>query len=677
MINIPRIVIQHLNSNNKYSFVSSINDSLVDIEVGKVFGISCDYELSHKEGNAIAFLVKLENNELLISHCRYVVEYFRLQASIDFINARHVIGDEYVLELLVNIGGESFSTSIDVACSLQSIPKTIDVEGYEIALLLNKFSAIVNALEFKAKNNGYISVTPTGGLVEFLDVKCKNSALTFSTKYKPNLTKSLSCKANLRYFVRVGEQLLSANISDGRFEVDLNELSVDDGSFTLDFMIESDSILVDVPIKVLCKRSKENYAPFYVSKLNSSLYYLRLTGHGTVILTQRKYTDVEQTLRFKLLESEVVQKVFKYSAAIVRRLRKRRTVLLFEKESCSSQEGVLDLTRRINRDTNTRAYFIIDDLSKLSEHEYALKKYSVKYYFHTYLAMTYISTEAPMHINILQSANRTLKRNVAHKKFVFLQHGITYMKSQTKASSFLKGKEAYPDLMVVSSEKEQKVVSRMLKIPSSRLLNTGMLIFDDLERDHLKNCKDVNLLVMFTWRPFEMDMLPEESTLYKMLQEVTSTIKSKVSQDNLNVRVCLHPKIRHLFTEEFNGYSIHDDDVSEALSWANLVITDYSSICYNSFYQGASVLFYQPDLSVFEEHVGQLIPDEHEYIGFRSFDLPGFEESLIKACDEQGILVPNKLRTIEHENNYHQINEFSDNKAKDRIINELKRRKYL
>lgn len=50
--------------------------------------------------------------------------------------------------------------------------------------------------------------------------------------------------------------------------------------------------------------------------------------------------------------------------------------------------------------------------------------------------------------------------------------------------------------------------------------------------------------------------------------------------------------------------------LSISIKKAKLLITDYSSIAYNSFYQGTGVIFYQPDLRLYERENGKLIPND-------------------------------------------------------------------
>ena len=110
--------------------------------------------------------------------------------------------------------------------------------------------------------------------------------------------------------------------------------------------------------------------------------------------------------------------------------------------------------------------------------------------------------------------------------------------------------------------------------------------------------------------------------------------------------------------------------ISEALEKTKLLITDYSSVCYNSFYQGSGVIFYQPDLELYEKENGKLIPNDDEYIGKRAFNIEELEGILKQSINNKKIDL-NKLRTKKFENNYKLINEFSDGKNIERIYQEL------
>jgi hypothetical protein len=75
---------------------------------------------------------------------------------------------------------------------------------------------------------------------------------------------------------------------------------------------------------------------------------------------------------------------------------------------------------------------------------------------------------------------------------------------------------------------------------------------------------------------------------------------------------CAHPKVYDLLADADIKDSLWQGSISDILKQTKLLIADYSSVCYNAFYQGAGVNFYQPDLEFYENENGRLIPESEE-----------------------------------------------------------------
>ena len=112
-------------------------------------------------------------------------------------------------------------------------------------------------------------------------------------------------------------------------------------------------------------------------------------------------------------------------------------------------------------------------------------------------------------------------------------------------------------------------------------------------------------------------------------------------------------------------------DEATAIKYAKLLITDYSSVCYNSFYQGGGVIFFQPDLVHYQAEAGELIPADDEYIGYRVFNLDELEKVIEKAITDGKIRLET-VRNKEFEKRYLTINEYHDGKNIERIAIKLK-----
>jgi len=174
---------------------------------------------------------------------------------------------------------------------------------------------------------------------------------------------------------------------------------------------------------------------------------------------------------------------------------------------------------------------------------------------------------------------------------------------------------------------------------------------------------------MLTWKPYEEHLYNfEESSYYKNVVEVYNMLLKYLPSDKINI--IPHPKVNNLLSSTNLKESIWRGQISKVLENTKVLITDYSSICYNSFYQGSGVIFYQPDLELYEEKTGELIPSDLEYIGHRIFDINGLE-NLIKESVTDNKINLEKLRTSKHEEIYSKINEFNDSKNTERIYEKL------
>lgn len=140
-----------------------------------------------------------------------------------------------------------------------------------------------------------------------------------------------------------------------------------------------------------------------------------------------------------------------------------------------------------------------------------------------------------------------------------------------------------------------------------------------------------------------------------------------------NIIISCHPKVQYYMENTHLAPRIWHGPISEVLEKGKLLITDYSSVCYNTFYQGGGVIFYHEDIKLYEEYNGPLIPSVDEYIGERVFSIRDLQTLLSKGI-RKGSIILNKFRTPEHEARYQTINEFHDGQNIIRIYQALKDR---
>ena len=401
--------------------------------------------------------------------------------------------------------------------------------------------------------------------------------------------------------------------------------------------------------------------------------HIRRDRFSNMVLVKRLKEPVENTFKFKVFESKPMSFLMYHLGRFLNKRRSKKINLYYEKFAGKAEEGVFDLCKQCNESDNTYNYFIIDkdspDYEKIKEYDFVVPKHSFKYYWLIYNSEHFISSESPTHINIIRSNNKYMRMALYDKKFIFLQHGVTYLKAHQQNSPYGKGKEAEPYYMVVGSEKEKDVICDMLGLFEENILNTGLQIFDTIDYKHINNQTEDFITIMFTWKPYEEHLYDfRESSFYKDVIEISAMLSKYI--DKSKICIIPHPKVFNLLMNTDLKDSVWQGPISEILKKSKLLITDYSSVAYNSFYQGSGVIFYQPDLLFYEIENGKLIPNDDEYIGRRAFNIEELED-IIRDTVVDGKINLDKVRTEEFEEIYKTINEFSDGKNMERIYQQL------
>ena len=421
------------------------------------------------------------------------------------------------------------------------------------------------------------------------------------------------------------------------------------------------------------KSSKYYYKPLKSIYVKDFAINIRRTFKGNLILVKRLKEPIEDTFKFKILENKLFSAIMYRIGKAFSKFRRKKINIFYEKFAGKAEEGVFELCKLCNKSQKTKNYFVIDenspDYERIKNNKNVVRKFSFKYYWLIYNCTSFIASEAPGHLNILRSSNKYFRSATYDKNFVFLQHGIIFMKNLGVNSTFNKGREAESNYMVVSSEKERNVVMEMLGYEKDELIKTGLAMYDHIKYNHINQNSEDYVTIMLTWKPYEEHMYNfEESSYYQNVIQICEMLKKYI--DTNKIIMIAHPKAQSLMENTDLKDAIWNKPISQALEKTKLLITDYSSVCYNSFYQGSGVIFYQPDLELYEEENGPLIPKNDEYIGKRAFDIEELE-SIIKDTIKDKKIDLSNIRTRKHEEIYKTINEFSDGKNSERIYEKL------
>lgn len=465
-------------------------------------------------------------------------------------------------------------------------------------------------------------------------------------------------------------------------------------SFLVDDLVAQEDTRINAPIQFSIERGSEVAAMSYsLVKLtkgykNTRFYYAPMTTttkhdfaihvrrgvYGALVLVRRPLESIERTAAYRVLQSNLVAGVLYYAAKVYRVLPFKKINIYYEKYSSQIDEGAFDTFMKANVEgRNSKQFFIIRsdvaDYDKVSDVQNVVVKDTFRAHWAIYRASWMVGTEAPGHASVIRSNNKYLRWSLSSKKTIFLQHGVTYMKFHGSNSAYLPGRDAHPDYMVVGSNKEATVVTSMLDIPSERLIVSGLPVFDSIKYGHINETSLDVATVMLTWRPYEVDIDDfSKTSYYAYTKTAYQELAKRMPQSQ--VRIIAHPLVRSALEATDMKDSLWSGSIKDALAESKLLITDYSSVCYNSFYQGAGLVFFQPDLERYEEDNGALIPADDEYIGPRAFSDKELS-SILSATIKDDKINLKSLRTKRYVDNYTLINEFNDGKNVSRIVNKL------
>lgn len=547
--------------------------------------------------------------------------------------------------------------------------------GYSIFYYIyasNKYKHLCNVKQkvhtlFFTKRNIYICITAY--IQTLLDLKVDS--------FQIHLTEEIFKTVNLKTYTQTPclKTKLIQNTHWIKFKIKdvLNINTEINNNCFISFCINGEKHTYPIS-NVLPKNNRNKYVPIRSIYSNNHAMHFRRNFHGHLVFIKRIMDDIEYNFFFRLFESSLFSKTLLGLSKIRNIFPHKKINIYYEKFCQKAEEGCFDLFNLASKENNFKNYYILNkssaDYSDKKKHKNVVAQYSLKYYWYIYCADNFIATEAPAHLNIIRSNNKHFRKCINSKNYFFLQHGVTYMKRHGRNSPFVRGKEAQCDYIVVGSKKEQDIVCSMLKMQPEEVLITGLPIFSKIEHKHLSNSSNDIVVIMLTWKPYEEHLHDfSQSSYYQYTLKLYNTVAKYTDKEN--ILIVPHPKVSSLLEGTDLKENLWTQPISDVLAISKLLITDYSSVCYNSFYQGGSIIFYQEDLDTYERENGELIPKSDEYIGQRIFNIDDLNLYLTSGINNSKINL-NHFRTAEHEKQYQLINSFTDGKNIDRIYDAIK-----
>lgn len=413
------------------------------------------------------------------------------------------------------------------------------------------------------------------------------------------------------------------------FEIDLDLYSLDYSYWDIFMIVVIDNEEFYGKIKNIKKYIKtkidKRVITYSYNKEENNIIYPYVTVDGAVAICSREKGKYEKNkYKFKeLLACSIAALVKPY-------FNKKDLWLVYEKFSEGAQDNGFYFFKHCYENHKERnIYYIIQKESPDYKNLYGMEDrvlefMSFKYMIYLYSAKLLISSESKPHCYAWRVQKGILKEALNRKTHVFLQHGVIALKKIDYI--FKKTKSNSVDLFVVSSDYEKNIINKSFGYKEHEILNVGLCRWDVMEN---KEGEKKEILLMPTWRSWMDDIEEEkfiESDYYKNYKELLNSkeLLELLDNNDLILNFYIHPKFKayvqmfRVSSDRVKVYEFGEVQLNELMMKSSMLITDYSSVSWDMYYQGKPILFYQFDLEEYNIHQGSYLDMENELFGDRS-----------------------------------------------------------
>lgn len=205
----------------------------------------------------------------------------------------------------------------------------------------------------------------------------------------------------------------------------------------------------------------------------------------------------------------------------------------------------------------------------------------------------------------------------------FLQHGVLAIKPML--AHYERGLHKSYDLFNVSSERERALVASRCRWKPEDIVVAGLPRWDALAQSNgafdAASLTPDRILIFPTWR-VGLDKLDEDdfqaTEFYQNWSEAIERISQKAVRAGLAVDFCAH-SILTRFGDLFTGTDVNIVSMREAVDRIpsyRLLVTDYSSLCFDFLYLNKPTYFFMFDKQDFFSREAPYIDIERELPGF-------------------------------------------------------------
>lgn len=448
-------------------------------------------------------------------------------------------------------------------------------------------------------------------------------------------------------------------------------------------VFEEDGYQYRVNIKVGIREFNKLYCNFFYTSIyedqKQNILFPYRTQTGSLAFKFRKRTAAD-SYRVRMRERLAIR-LYPF---VRKRMERENIYLVYEKYSGMAEDNgyyffKYCMEHRMEQELQCRMYYVIDknapDYKKVKKYgKNVIPFLSFRYFLSMMAAKLLISSDNKLHAFAWDPMPSLIPEVIARKNHIFLQHGVTALKIVKKVFDN-KGKYA-TDLFIVTSEQEKKIISRYYHYPEEKIAVTGFSRWDVL-KDMSGDKKEI--LVMPTWR-VGLDNITEEefcqSQYFQKYRELLNSPKLKEILEDNDAYVCfyIHPKMRKYFGNFSSGLnrvsliSFGEMQLNELIMRCKMLVTDYSSVSWDVFYQKKPVLFYQFDMEQYKKKNGSFIDLEKDLFGDRAENLDGLL-CLLNETIKNGFMVKEQYAAM-----YEKSFAYVDDENSRRICDEIRER---
>lgn len=303
-------------------------------------------------------------------------------------------------------------------------------------------------------------------------------------------------------------------------------------------------------------------------------------------------------------------------------LKQKKIWLIHEKYSSTAQDNSFSFFEFLQQNREQQSYFVIkrtsDDYKYLEKYKKNVVEFmSVKHLLMLLSCQCIVSSESKGHGYVWRTTKGLIRPVLNRKPYVFLQHGVLGLKRLDK--TFYAGGINDAKLFISSSLIEKEIITSNFGYDDKRVAITGLSRWDKATERTTSSVK--NILFFPTWRTWledssELDFIKSEYFLSIHSLLSNNELKSILEENDIVLNFYIHPKFfRYLYlfeteTHFINYVSFSQQTISNLIKKADIVITDYSSVYWDSIYERKFVFLYQFDIEEYLEKQGMYLNRE-------------------------------------------------------------------